>query len=446
MPLVTLLEPAHADGYLARLRAIPALLDTLADRHRAGIAAGRLPVRGLVDGAVAHLDRYLANRDCNPLRRPQPPTGDSAFDAERDRLVDGAVRAAYERYRTVLAGEIAPHARPDDRAGLCWLPDGEATYDRLIRVHTTVSRSAEELHRTGLELIEQLGERFRSVGSRVFGPIGLPDLFERLRTDPELRWRDEDEVLATARAAVARAEQAAPDWFGRLPRQRCTVAAVPADEAPGAPAAYYMGPALDGSRPGIYFANTHKARERGRYTAEAAAYHEAVPGHHFHVSLAHEAADLPPLRRWTQFSAFAEGWGLYVEQLADEMGLYSGDLARLGMLAIGSLRAARLVVDTGIHAHGWDRRRAVDFLAANTPMSTVDIEQETDRYIADPGQALAYMVGRLEIERMRDAAERALGERFDIRGFHDAVVGNGELPLGALSAVVDGWVASRSRQ
>src|SRR5205809_214974 len=210
LPLVTLLEPAHADGYLARLRAIPALLDTLADRHRAGIAAGRLPVRGLVDGAVAHLDRYLANRDRNPLRRPRPPTADSAFDAERDRLVDGAVRVAYERYRTVLAGEVAPHARPDDRAGLCWLPDGE-------------------------------------------------------------------EVLATARAAVARAEQAAPDWFGRLPRQRCTIEAVPADEAPGAPAAYYMGPALDGSRPGIYFANTHKARERGRYTAEAAAYHEAVP-------------------------------------------------------------------------------------------------------------------------------------------------------------------------
>jgi uncharacterized protein (DUF885 family) len=449
LPMIGILEPEHAEGYLERLRAVPDLLATLADRHRVGVAAGRPPVRRLVDAAVAHVDRHLANRDGDPLRRPRPPTESpvdpAAFLAERDRLVDGTVHAAFARYRTVLAEEIAPRARPDDRIGLCWLPDGDGVYERLIAAHTTVAHSAERLHRTGLELIGRLAEEYRSVGGRVFGPIGLPDLFERLRTDAALRWRDGAQVLTTARAAIARAEREAPMWFGRLPRHRCVVEAVPADEAPDAPGGNYLGAALDGSRPAIYFANTHRAQERDRYSAEAVAYHEVVPGHHVQVALAQELTDLPALRRSVPFDAFAEGWGLYAERLADEMGLYSDDVARLGMLAGDSTRAARLVVDTGIHALGWDRQRVIDFLRTHTPMSHVDIERETDRYIADPGQALAYMVGRLEIERMRAGARQALGDRFDIRDFHDAVLGNGELPLGALADVVGGWVAARSR-
>jgi uncharacterized protein (DUF885 family) len=448
LPMVGITERAHAEGYLARLRAIPRLLATLADRHRAGVAAGRRPVRSLVDATVGHLDRYLASRDGNPLRRPRPPADGTvdgaAFAADRDGLVDGVVRAAFARYRAVLADEIAPRARPDDRAGLCWLPGGEGTYDRLIRAYTTVDRPAAELHRTGLALIDRLADEYRSVGARVYGPVALPDLFERLRTDPALRWRDEAEVLATARAVIARAEAAAPRWFGRLPRGRCTVEAVPVDEAPDAPGGNYLGAALDGSRPAIYFANTYRARERDRYSAEAVAYHEVVPGHHVQVSLAQELTGLPMLRRLAPIDAFAEGWGLYAERLADEMGLYSDDVARLGMLAGDSTRAARLVVDTGVHAFGWDRRRVVDFLRTHTPMSHVDVERETDRYIAMPGQALAYMVGRLEIERIRARARAALAGRFDIRGFHDAVLANGEVPLGALAAVIDEWVAAQS--
>jgi uncharacterized protein (DUF885 family) len=292
LPMIGIVEPVHAEGYLARLRAIPDVLSTLADRHRAGVAAGRLPVRGLVDAAVAHLDRYLANRDGNPLRRPQPPADGTvdgpAFTAERDRLIDGVVRAAFAGYRAVLAEEIAAHGRPDDRVGLCWLPDGEAIYDRLIRTHTTVVRSAQKLHRTGLELIERLAEEYRSIGERVFGPTELPDLFEQLRTDPTLRWRDAAEILTTARTAIARAEQVAPQWFGRLPRGRCTVEAVPAHEAPGAPGGNYLGAALDGSRPAIYFVNTYQAQQRSRYSAEAVAYHEVIPGHHIQVGLARE--------------------------------------------------------------------------------------------------------------------------------------------------------------
>jgi uncharacterized protein (DUF885 family) len=217
---------------------------------------------------------------------------------------------------------------------------------------------------------------------------------------------------------------------------------VPADDAPGAPGAYYMPPAMDGTRPGTYFANTYRATERHRHISEATAFHEAVPGHHFQITIAQELTDLPLLRRLAPITAYEEGWGLYSERLADEMGLYSDPVARLGMLNEDSMRAARLVVDTGLHAQGWSRQQAVDYMRTATPMAQVEIESEVDRYIADPGQALAYMVGRLEIQRIRADAARTLGDRFDIRGFHDTVLGGGPLPLTVLSDVVAEWAAT----
>jgi uncharacterized protein (DUF885 family) len=219
---------------------------------------------------------------------------------------------------------------------------------------------------------------------------------------------------------------------------------VPPGEAPGAAGAYYLFPAMDGSRPGTYFANTYKAEERHRYVAEATAFHEAVPGHHFQITLSLELTDLPMLRRLADFNAFIEGWGLYSERLADEMGLYSDDVARLGMLAADSMRACRLVVDTGLHAKGWTRDQVVTYMRDNSVMPMIEIEQETDRYIADPAQALAYMVGRLEIQRIRADAERAMGDRFDVRSFHDTVLGQGPLPLGVLDGVISDWAANRS--
>jgi uncharacterized protein (DUF885 family) len=202
-----------------------------------------------------------------------------------------------------------------------------------------------------------------------------------------------------------------------------------------------MFPSSDGTRPGTYFANVHEATERPRHVAEAIAFHEAIPGHHFQLSTALGLEDLPLLRRIGDFNAYVEGWGLYAERLAHEMGLYSDDVALLGMLTMDSMRAGRLVVDTGLHALGWSRRQAVDYLVENTPMAKVEIEAEIDRYITYPGQALSYMVGRLEILRIREAAEKALGERFDIKEFHDLVLGGGALPLSVLDAVVAEWVA-----
>jgi uncharacterized protein (DUF885 family) len=444
LPMVTISTATQADAYVDRLGVIPSVLAALADRHRAGIAAGRVPVRHLVEAAVAHLDRYLANAD-DPLSKPTPPQ-DADFDVtayvqRRDAVIHDTVRPAYAAYRDVLRDEIAPHGRDRAHPGLCWLPGGDDIYEQLITMHTTTRRSADELHQTGLDVIGRLADEYREIGARVFGTSDLAEIFHRLRTDHELRWRDGDELLDAARAAVARAEATAPQWFGRLPSQNCEVRAVPADEAPGAAAAYYVQPSMDGSRPGIYFANTYEAQERDRHVCESTAFHEAVPGHHFQLTIAQELTELPMLRRLAPFTAYSEGWGLYSERLAVEMGLYSDDIALLGMLTIDSMRAARLVVDTGLHAKGWSREQAVQYMLDNTPMMPVEIESETDRYIADPGQALAYMVGRLEIQRIRTAAETALGPDFDIRAFHDAVLGSGALPLDVLAEVVDGWVA-----
>lgn len=282
------------------------------------------------------------------------------------------------------------------------------------------------------------------MGSRVLGTGDVQEIFRRLREDPELRWSSASELLDSARTAISKAESEAPRWFGRIPAQPWVVQEVPASAGPGGPVAYYMQPAADGSRPGTYFANTHNVTERVKYPSESIAFHEVIPGHHFQLSIAQELAELPLLRRIGGITAYIEGWGLYSERLAEEMGLYSNDLALLGMLANDSLRAGRLVVDTGLHAKGWSRQQAVDYLAANTPTALVEIESEVDRYIAAPGQALAYMVGRLEIKRIREAAEHRLGDAFDLRAFHDRVLGSGSVPLGVLDEVIDDWCSSQA--
>ncbi|MQA12042.1 MAG: DUF885 family protein [Pseudonocardiaceae bacterium] len=439
-PMIQLPSEKHGRDYLARLAGIPDYLAAVLARHREGVAAGRTPVAPLVRAAIEHLDRYLAEPAADPLAKPKPPEGSDSFARQRDQLLSELVRPAFAHYRKVLEAEIEPHARTEERPGLCWLPEGESTYPALIRVHTTTERSADELHQTGLDVIAGLAEEFAEIGSRVFGTSDRQQIFHRLRTDPTLRWSDGDELLSSARTAIERAEAEAPKWFGRLPEQRCVVEPVPESEAHGAPPAFYMQPALDGSRPGTYFANTYQAQQRDRYTSEVIAFHEAVPGHHLQLSLAGQLTDLPLFRRIASVNAYSEGWGLYSERLAAEMGLYSGDLDRLGMLAEDSLRAGRLVVDTGLHAKGWTRQQAVDYLLENTPTAPVEIESEVDRYISYPAQALAYMVGRLEIQRIRADAERRLADAFDIRAFHDIVLGNGPLPMTVLSDVVGGWV------
>ena len=440
LPMITLSGPEAARDLLTRLGALPTYIEQATQRHREGLTAGLPPVSLLVQGAIAQLDRYLADGPAALLAGQQAPQDAPSFVDDRIRVLADAVWPALARYRDVLSAEFLPVGRADDRAGLCWLPGGDERYAALARAHTTTDWSPERMHQTGLDLMAGLAEEFAEVGGRVFGTRDLATIFARLRDDPALRWRDGDELLTAARAAIARAEAEAPRWFGRIPPERCQVEPVPAASAPAAPGAYYMVPTLDGSRPGIYFANTHQAEKRGRYTSEVTAFHEAVPGHHFQLTLALGLTDLPLLRRVADVNAYAEGWGLYCERLADEMGLYSDDVARLGMLTMDAMRAGRLVVDTGLHAKGWSRQQAIDYLTHNTPMPVLEIVSEVDRYIAAPGQALSYMVGRLEIQRVRGEAQRRLGDRFDIRAFHDRLLGDGSLPMTVLDQVMTAWV------
>ena len=444
VPKVTLGTAEQAWAYLERCGKLDRYLRQAADRLRAGIDNGRTPSERGVRAAIAQLDEYLAAPpEQDPLLAPDPP---AEVDPVRWRgrlleIVAAAVRPAMLGYRACLEQEVLPRARPDDRCGLCFLPDGETVYRNAVRRHTTTPRDLDELHRLGQELVAGLAEEYRALGPRALGTSDLGEIFGRLRGDPSLRFDTAGEILQSARDALARANAAVPDWFGRVPAVPCRVDEMSPLEAKDAVLGYYQPPSDDGRRPGIHWLNTHAPRTRTRYEYEALAFHESVPGHHLQFALAQELRDLPRFRRLGYVTAFSEGWALYTERLADEMGLYSGDLARLGMLSFDSWRACRLVVDTGIHRLGWSRSRAIDYLLANSALTPSNVENEVDRYIAEPGQALAYMVGRIELERLREHARQRLGGRFDIRAFHDAVLSGGGVPLSVLAEEIERWIA-----
>jgi len=440
LPKVPLDTDERAEGYLRRLEGLPAMLEGVARRHRRGIANDRVAVARLVRAATDQLDVLLADPAVGGIRRRR----DDAFDAEVDRCVDDLVRPALVRYRDELLGPVLAAARDDSRCGLCRLPGGDAMYAVLARRHTSTGRSPEELHATGQDIVAAVADEFSEIGARLWGTPALDAVFDRLRNDPDLRYGSAGEMLDVARGAVGRAEEAAPRWFGTVPDERCLVEPVAEAEEAGSAPAYYLPGAVDGSRRGTYFLNTSKPEERFRHLAEVVAFHEAVPGHHFQLTIALRQTALPLARRVMVDTACAEGWGLYAERLADEMGLYSDDLARLGMLTADAWRAGRLVVDTGLHHLGWGRQQAVDWMQEHTPLATLDIGTEIDRYITYPGQALSYMVGRLEISRLRRHGEGRLGARFDLRAFHDLILEVGALPLAALAGAVERWTEAEA--
>lgn len=426
-------DDQQIEGWLARLHEFPRFVDATVQRHRAGLAAGRVPVRHLVDDAIVHLDRYLADSVTDPLLAVALPP---AVEERRRYVVSEVVHAALARYREVLRTEIAPVSRHSERAGVCWLPGGGTIYRGLIRAHLNDDQDPVELHETGRAHLERLRADIARAGTAVCGSSEPAAVFRGLRCDPNLRWRDAEELLDATRAAVRRATDAASAWFGAVPDAPCEVRPVPPADSGSAPIGFYVSPPVDGSRPGTYFANTDRADQRPRYTAEVAAFHETVPGHHLQYARALQRTELPVLRRLIGFTAYTEGWGVYAERLADEMSLYSDQVQRLGMLAQDALRGARLVVDTGLHEMGWSRKRAVEFLLEHTALPPIEAESEVDRYIAYPAQALSYLAGRLELDRIRDAAQQRLGERFDIAQFHDLVLGSGALPLSAVDSLV----------
>jgi uncharacterized protein (DUF885 family) len=419
--------------------------DQMTERYREGIASGRTPAAFAVRGVIDQLDDWLALPvDQDPMLDTQVPEVFSdeetaTWKAALADVVRDVIRPAVARQRDVLRDEVLPVSRPEGKEGLVWLPDGEETYRRSIRWFTTLPMTAQEIHDVGLQQIARLADEYREIGSEALGTNDLQAIFSRLRDDPALHHTTGEGVRAAAEAAFDKARAAMGDWFGRLPKADCLVA----ETASGAQAFYFTA-AEDGSRPGMFFMNTADPSSWGTFEVEATAFHEGIPGHHLQLAISQELGDaVPAFRRHGFIVAYGEGWALYTERLVDEMGLYGSQLDRLGMLSADSIRAGRLVVDTGIHGLGWSRQRAIDYLAENSPMTMHTITEEIDRYIASmPGQAVSYMIGRLEIQRIRAAAEAELGDRFDIKGFHDAVLTSGPVPLETLDRLVSEWVAS----
>jgi uncharacterized protein (DUF885 family) len=446
IPNAVLDDERRSRDYLERLAGLGDHFDAILDRYRRAGAEGRHQTRRGTLAAIGQIDDYLASPiEDDALLRPEP----SGVDARRWReaaaqLVERRVRPALARWRATLEKELLPAARPDERVGVCHVPGGEAGYLAAARRFTTTDLSPEEIHRIGLEGLERTREEFAELGARALGAGDAAETVARLRGDLSLRYERAEEILADARKALRRAEAALPEAFLDYEFAPCEVRAVPEAAAKDSALAYYTVPASDGSRPGAHWINTYEPHTRPRYEYEALAFHESVPGHHLQFALGQTLQGLPRFRRFSHVTAFGEGWGLYTERLADEMGLYSGDLARLGMVSFEAWRSCRLVVDTGMHAFGWSRERAVAFMRDHTALSEVNISNEVDRYIAWPAQALAYMIGRRHIGMLRDRARSELGAAFDLRHFHDRILSSGSIPLETMTGLVEDWIAERA--
>jgi uncharacterized protein (DUF885 family) len=441
--------PEYARMAVTRISAMARMLDQAAQRYREGVAAGRNPALINVSRSRNQVENYLDSAlDRDPfvnINGPADWEDEQDWRAQLAQAVEDVLRPAFARTRDVFANELEPVARPDEKPGLAHIADGEELYHALIQRHTGLELSADDLHEIGMEeATRSLREEFAEVGARAFGTSDVSEIFNRLLNDKSLRYGTADEIIDHARRCLDRGTAAMEDWFGLLPRASCELVPVPDYLAADVPPAYYMPPAADGSRPGSYFVNVHEPTERSRHQTASIAYHESIPGHHLQIAIATERTDLPAFRRLSLgHNAYIEGWGLYSERLAEDMGLYEDDLDRLGMLASDAWRACRLVVDTGLHARGWTRQQAIDFMVEYAPIDLDTVAVEVDRYIGMPGQALSYKVGQREILLLRAQAQQALGGRFGIKGFHDVVLGAATVSLPVLRRRVARWIADQ---
>lgn len=432
--------PEGLERLLTRLRSFPVATAQYLDTLREGIADQRVQSGAPVAKQIAQIERMLS---LPPDQFPAVTLAHVADATARDQVratVQEHVYPALQRVRDFLADEYQPLAR--DEPGLAGTPDGDAAYRLAIRMQTSVSTTAEEVHAFGLEDLSRIEAEMDEVAHRL-GKRDRADLKAALAEDPANHTESPERILELAREQTARAYATAPQYFGRLPSADCEVVQVEAYRERETPPAFYMLPSIDGSRPGQYYINTYRPEERQLHKIAAITFHEATPGHHFQIGIEMELQGLPKFRilgARMAGVAYVEGWGLYCERLADEMGLYLAEEERLGMLDAQAFRAARLVVDSGIHAMGWSRDKAIAFMHQRGQLPPVDAEIEVDRYTIWPGQALAYKMGQREIERARREVSEKLGDRFDLRAFHDELLGHGSLPLATLRREIPGWV------
>lgn len=438
--------------YLARLAGVPLQVEQTMALMREGVAAGIVPPRVLMEKVPAQIQaQIVADPAQSPFYRPflkfadsVPVAERSALQAQAQTLVLEKIVPAFVALQNYLARDYLPRTRSTIAA--TDRPDGKAYYDFLARYYTTTTLSAEEIHQTGLREVARLRAAMEQLKTEIGFKGTLAEFFDLLRSDPKFFYKTPEELLNAYRAVAKRIDPELVRAFKTIPRLPYGVRAIPDNIAPTTTAAYYQGGAADGTRPGYYYVNLYQPASRPSWEMMALSLHEAVPGHHFQFARALEMPDAPMFRKTAYFVAYGEGWALYAEQLGYDMGLYGDPYARFGQLTYEMWRAVRLVVDTGMHAKGWTRAQAIAYFKDNAAKTELDIVNEIDRYIAWPGQALAYKIGQLKISELRTRAQTALGARFDLREFNDAVLATGSVPLTALEARIDAWIIEQKPQ
>jgi prolyl oligopeptidase len=442
--------PADYEAWLARLHVYPSYVDRTIEAMREGIRTGRVHPRVISQRLPAQISRQLTSDPrASAFYKPFLEFPSSIADADRDRLrgqaeavVRDKVGPALEKLRRFVESEYLPAG--SERVGVWQFPDGKNVYAFRASMYTTTNLTPEEIHRLGLKEVARIRTQMQSILDQLHFRGGFTEFLEKLRTDPRFYYKSSDELLEAYRSLSKRVDPALVRLFGKLPRMPYGVEPVPRSLAPDTTTAYYLWPAADGSRAGTYYVNLFRPETRPKYEMEALTLHEAVPGHHLQIALAMELENVPNFRRHSLVTAYVEGWGLYAESLGTELGLYQDPYSKFGALTYEIWRAVRLVVDTGMHSSGWSREQAIDYFKANAAKSELDIVNEIDRYIAWPGQALAYKVGELKIRELRRRAEQRLGARFDVRAFHDQLLSQGAMPLDLLEKQMDDWLADQA--
>lgn len=436
------------EDWLARLRSFPVYMDQTIALMRAGISAKMVQPQVVMQRVPAQIKRQIvedptASLYYKPFKSfpPDIPAADrerlqrEAQEAIRERIVP-----AYRKFYGFFEREYFPACLKG--VGAHQLPRGKEFYAYLAKMHTTTKLTPQEIHEIGLAEVKRIRAEMEQIKTKIGFEGSLAEFFQHLRTAPQFHYSDPNDLMTAYLTFCKRVDPLLTRVFKRLPRIPYGIEAIPAHMAPDTTTAYYRPPSADGSRPGTYFVNLYKPETRPKYEIAALSLHEAVPGHHLQIALATELEDVPEFRKHSHFTSFVEGWALYSESLGDEMELYDDPYAKFGQLTYEMWRAVRLVVDTGMHSLGWSRSQAIDYFKDNAAKSELDIINETDRYIAWPGQALAYKIGELKIKELRQRALKTLGPKFDLREFHDVVLKNGAVPLDVLEQIVDEWIQS----
>lgn len=437
------------DDWLARLRKLDTRMDQTIDRMRRGIEQGIVPPRITMSRVPAQIKKQVvADPEDSLFFKPFTEMPGTIPTDERERIqrearqvISDVVLPAYRELDTFFNETYLPATR--DTIAASDLPNGEAFYEYRVRSYTTTNMTPDEVHELGLREVARNRREMMAIIDEVDFDGTFQEFIEFLRTDPQFYYDNPDDLLEAYRAISKEIDPTLVKLFGKLPRMPYGVIPIPDAVAPDTTTAYYTRPAADGSRPGYYYVNLYKPETRPKWEMEVLSIHEAMPGHHLQIALQMELEDLPEFRRYSGFTAFTEGWGLYSERLGYELGFYKDPYSRFGQLTYDMWRAVRLVVDTGMHYKGWTRQQAIDYFMENAPKTELDITNEIDRYISWPGQALAYKLGQLKMLELRARAEETLGDRFDVRAFHDTLLGSGAVPLDVLESIINDWIDSQ---